>query len=210
MAEVLKVQLRETRGKRHNRRLRAAGAIPAVLYGHERQTVCLSVPADQIDAAVRHGSRLVRLSGGVNEQAFIRELQWDTWGMNVLHVDFTRVSAHERVEVQVPVELRGEAPGVKEGGIVEHVLHQVRLECEATQIPEKLEVNINDLGVDASVTAAELELPPTAKVLDPVDAVVVQCVLPAAVPEEEVAAAKEAEPELIGRKPEEEEDEQNK
>ncbi len=208
MAEVLNVQIRESRGKRNNRRLRAAGSIPAVLYGHGKKTVCLSVPAEQIDAAVRHGSRLVKLAGAVKEQAFIRELHWDTWGMHVLHVDLTRVSAHEKVEVHVALELRGEAPGVREGGIIEQTMHGLRLECEATDIPDKLEVNINNLNLDGSITAADLELPETARILDPEDAVVVQCVRPAVVPEEEIAAAAEAEPEVIGRKPEEEGEEE--
>jgi large subunit ribosomal protein L25 len=206
MAEVLNVGLREIRGKHGNRRLRAGGAIPAVLYGHGREPISLSVPANQIDGALRHGSRLVTLAGAVNEQAFIRELQWDTWGIHVLHVDFTRISAHERVEVQVPVELRGEAQGVKEGGVVEQLVHGLRLECEVTQIPEKLEVNINGLELDGSIAADQLELPGTAVILDPPDTVVVQCVLPMAEPEEEAAAAEEAEPEVIGRKPEDEEE----
>ena len=201
MAEVLNVQRRETRGKRANRRLRAAGAIPAVLYGHGEQTISLSVPADQLDAALRHGSRLVTLSGAVSDQAFVRELQWDTWGTHILHVDFTGVSAHERVEVQVPLELRGEAPGVREGGVVEHLLHQVRLECEATQIPDKLEISINQLQLHGSITTGQLDLPGTAKILDATEAVVVQCVVPVTVPEEEVPAADVAEPEVIGRKP---------
>jgi len=207
MAEEINVQLRETRGKRDSRRLRAAGTIPAVLYGHGEQTVSLSVPAHQIKAAVRHGSRLVLLSGAVDQQAFIRELQWDTWGMNVLHVDFTRISAHERVEVQVAVELRGEAPGLKEGGVVEQLVHDIELECEAGDVPEKLEVNVNHLSLNGLITTGELELPGTAKVLCPLDTVVVQCVEPAAVPEEEVAVAEEVEPEVIGRKPEEGDDE---
>ena len=207
MAEELNVQLRETRGKRDSRRLRAAGAIPAVLYGHGEETVCLSVSGHQIEAAVRRGSRLVILSGAVDQQAFIRELQWDTWGTNVLHVDFTRISAHERVEVQVGVELRGEAPGLREGGVVEQLVHNVQLECEASDIPEKLEVNINHLNLNGSITAGELELPGTATILSAPDRVVVQCVEPAAAPEEEVAVAEEVEPEVIGRKPEEGDDE---
>ena len=76
------------------------------------------MPADELETALRHGSRLVSLTGAVNESAFIRELQWDTWGTHIVHVDFTRISEHEIVEVRVPVELRGEAPGVREGGVV--------------------------------------------------------------------------------------------
>jgi len=205
MAEVLNVELRKTQGKRNSRRLRAAGSIPAVLYGHGQESINLSVPAHEIEAAVRHGSRLVMLSGAVDQQAFIRDLQWDTWGMSVLHVDFSRVSEHERVQVQVTLELRGEAPGLKEGGVVEQLVHQIELECEVTQVPEKLEINVNHLDLDESITAGALELPSTATIGCPEDTVIVQCVVPAAV-EEEVAEVEgaEVEPEVIGRKPGEE------
>ena len=203
MAEVLNVLQREIQGKRNNRRLRAAGSIPAVLYGHGEETISLSVPAHEIEAAVRHGSRLVMLSGAVKQQAFIRELQWDTLGTTVLHVDFSRVSEHERVQVQVAIDLRGEAPGLKEGGVVEQLMHEIELECEAGDVPEKLEVNINNLNIEGSITAGELKLPATATIGCPADTVVVQCVVPAAALDEEVAAgeAAEVEPEVIGRKP---------
>ena len=104
------------------------------------------------------------------------------------------------------LELRGEAPGVKEGGAVEQLIHEVQFECEAKAIPEKLSVNINQLKLGDSITVADLEIPPGAIILADVDAIVVQCVEPAAAPEEEeVAASMEAEPEVIGRKEEEEE-----
>ena len=209
MAEVLNVECRETRGKRNARRLRNAGKVPAVLYGHGEQSISLSVPAEELDHAVRRGSRLVNLTGGVQQQAFIRELQWDTWGTHVLHVDFTRISEHEKVQVEVTVELRGEAPGLKEGGVVEQLLHQVQIECEVTAIPEKLEVNINQLNLGESVSASELQLPGKAIILGEPDAVVVQCVLPAALPEEEEGDMAEAEPEVIGRKAEEGEGDEN-
>ncbi|NUQ63393.1 MAG: 50S ribosomal protein L25 [Pirellulales bacterium] len=209
MAETLNVQIRETRGKRRARRQRAAGVIPGILYGHGEETVSLSVPAEQLDAAIRHGSRLVNLAGAVTEQAFIRELQWDTWGTHILHVDLTRVSAHEKVEVRVAVELRGEAPGVKQGGIVEQPIHELDIECEVSSIPEKIEVNINHLELDQSITVADLKLPPTVRVLEDATAVVVQCNVPAeeAEPAEGVPA-EGAEPELIGRKKTEEGEEE--
>ena len=205
MAEVLSVEVRETRGKRDSRRLRNSGKIPAVLYGHGQETISLALRAEQIDAAVRHGARVVELAGAVQQQAFIRDLQWDTWATHILHVDFTRISAHERVRVQVSVELRGEAPGVKEGGVIEHTLHELEYECAAASIPDKLVVNVNNLKLGESITVAELEIPDGASVLDSPDTVVVQCVVPAAVLEEEEPGAAEVEPEVIGRKAEEEE-----
>jgi len=82
------------------------GQTPAVLYGHGEANVCLSVPSEALAAALRHGSRMVGLTGAVTESAFIRELQWDTYGTHVLHVDFTRISVDELVKVHVTVELR--------------------------------------------------------------------------------------------------------
>jgi large subunit ribosomal protein L25 len=207
MAEILNVQLRETRGKRNARRQRYAGLLPGVLYGHGEETLSLSVPAEALDTAVRHGTRLVKLAGAVDEQAFIREVQWDTWGTHILHVDFSRVSEHELVRVEVNVELRGEAPGVKAGGIVKHLVHQVEIECEATAIPEKLSVNVNHLELGQSITIGQLELPAGLKVLDDPEAIVVECVEP--VEELEAAPAEGVvEPEVIGRKKEEGEEEE--
>ena len=207
MAEELHVQLREERGKHNARRLRRRGQIPAVLYGHGQQTVTLSVPAEEMDGALRHGSRLVRLAGAVNEQAFIRDLQWDTWGTHVLHVDFTRVSEHEKVTVTVPIELRGEAPGIREGGVVKHLVHELEMEVEATSIPEKVYVNVNQLNLGGSIRVADLELPPGAKVFVEPETAVVECSL---VVEQVIEEAPEAgaEPEVIGRKKEEAEEEE--
>jgi large subunit ribosomal protein L25 len=188
--------------------MRQAGKIPAVLYGHGEDNVSLSVPADMLEAAVQHGSRVVTLEGAVKQTAFIRELQWDVWSRHVQHVDFTRVSADEKVEVSLAVELRGEAPGVKEGGVVEQLLHEIDLECPVASIPEKMSVSINKLALDESIKVADLEIPEGATLVGDASAVVVQCITPLEAPEEEEAAAGEDEPEVIGRKEEEESDEE--
>jgi large subunit ribosomal protein L25 len=203
MAEALKVELRKNRGTREARKLRREGKVPAVLYGHGEKAVSLAIGHDDLATVMRHHSRLVDLKGGANESALIRELQWDPYGVEVLHVDFARVSADERIEVQVSVELRGTAPGVNEGGVIEHLLHEVMVECLATAIPEKIQVRINQLNKGDSITIAQLEIPPGVKVLTDPEAIVVQCVEAAVEPEAEVVT-EAAEPEVIGRKPEEE------
>ncbi len=208
MAEVLSVEIRQTLGKRNCRRMRAGGSIPAVLYGHGEAVVHLAVPADELESMVRHGHRVVGLTKGINEQAVIRDVQWDTWGTHILHVDFNRVSSQERIEVEVSIELRGEAPGIKEGGTVEQLLHDVTIECQVTVIPDKIEVNINHLGVDEAITVADLAIPPGAKIVNrELEEAVVHCTVPAAVAAAEEEGA-EAEPEVIGRKEAEEEGEE--
>lgn len=205
--KTVAVELRETAGKRRNRRLRASGKVPAVLYGHKQANVSLSVPTEEIEAALRHGSRFVALTGAVNERVFIKECQWDTWGLNILHVDFTRVSEHEHVHLSVPLELRGEAPGTKEGGVVKQVLHALEIECEPINAPEKIGVNINHLAFNASIHVADLVLPEGVKSLIDGTTLIVECVEAVEMTEEASDAKVDgSEPEVIGRKKAEEEE----
>ena len=207
MAEIntLTVKLRNEYGKRANRRLRNTGRVPAVLYGHQKEVKSLTLSAEELDAAVRHGNRFVALSGALSENAFIKDVQWNTWGTEILHIDFARVSAHEKVRVTVAVELRGEAPGTKDGGVVKHVLHSIELECEAAAIPEKIDVNINHLGFGKTLYVSNLELPKGATALVDATAAVVSCLAPVEVAEEETSAG-DNEPEVIGRKKAEDEE----
>jgi large subunit ribosomal protein L25 len=209
MAEQLTVERRDPEGKLSNRRLRRGGNIPAVLYGHGLENICLTVSSEAFRTVLKHGSRLVNLAGAVSESAFIREMQWDTWGTHVLHVDFTRISLDEEVEVKLTIELRGEAPGVREGGVVSQLIHDVEIACPAGSIPEKLQLNINHLKLDETVTLGALKLPEGARLLaDDLEAIVVQCVIPVEKTEEETGEALPGEPEVIGGKKEEEGEEE--
>ena len=208
MAEIksLAVELRQETGKRRNRRLRKAGKIPAVLYGHKQDVVSLALEADEVAAVIRHGNRFVALTGAVNERAFIKECQWNTWGTEVLHVDFARVSEHERIRMTVPFDLRGEAPGVKEGGVVKQHIHTVEIECEPSNAPEKIDLNINNLQFNQIIHLSEVELPEGVKILGDLNVPAVECTEAVEVPEAEEAAAGGEEPEVIGRKKEDEEE----
>lgn len=206
MEEVIQVAVREGRGSQAAKRLRSEGKIPAILYGHGEENVSLAVPAGPFEAALRHGNLVVELAGGVKETAFIRDVQWDTYGAEVLHVDFTRVSAGEMVTTTVPVELRGEAPGAKEGGMVEILMHEVEIELPADQMVDHLELSINDLHLNDSLTAEALELPKGGSLTDP-SAVIVHCVEPMPVEEEEVEPVDASEPEIIGESEDEADEE---
>jgi len=208
MANKLLVEKRETRGKRNARRDRAAGRTPAVLYGHGAENVSLSVDSVAMAASVQHGSPLVELSGAVKQSALIRDIQWDPMGNHILHIDFARVKADERIEVTVSVELRGQAPGTKQGGMINQAIHDLPIECLAASIPEKIEININHLEIGDSVCAGQLDLPDDVHLLCEPTMVLVQCNEPAPDIEEEEQLAGEGgvEPEVIGRKAAEEEE----
>lgn len=213
MAEALKVSRRDKTGGSNNHRLRKQGQVPAILYGHGEANVNLTIEANALFGVIRHGGKLVRLEGAVTEGAFIKSVQWDVYGKDVLHLDLLRVSDTELVRTTVRVELKGTAVGLGEGGVIEHVVHELDIECPAAAVPEKLIVLIADLHLGQAIHAKEVSLPPGARVLSDGDAVVVHCVAPHVVAEESPAAAVAepgaAEPELIRKeKPAEEEAEE--
>jgi large subunit ribosomal protein L25 len=211
MAEVkeLVAQPRAATGSQAARKLRRTGLIPAVVYGHKEATIHLSVPAAEVEWAVRHGVHVVDLKAdGKTEKALIKDLQWDHLGKDLLHVDFARVSADERIVVTVPVELKGIAPGVTAGGLLSHQLHSLAIECLALQVPESIRVNINELQLGAAIHVRELVLPPDVKAMVDPEVVVVHVTVPAAEPAPTAAPAEPgaAEPEVIGRQAKEEEE----
>jgi len=210
MAETIKVEKRKSFGKRNNERLRRAGKLPAVLYGHGEESVSLSLAADQFEASLRHGAKVVDLDGDASGKALLQDVQWDTFYQQVLHVDLLRVRAGEKVTIDVPVELRGESVGALEGGVIEQVIHSIEIEVALDVIPDKLHLNIKNLKIGDHLTAKDIvDLPPGAKVLIDEDEMIVHCVARAE-EEEEVAPAEEgavAEPEVISKGKAEEEEE---
>ena len=202
MSDSVEVKLRKATGSRESRRLRHQGFVPAVLYGHGEKCVDLVATREAIQAAIRHGSRIVELKGAVKTGALIRELQWDTFGVEPIHVDFLRVSATDRVKVKVPIDLKGECPGQRAGGIVNLILHEIELECTADAVPEKIHAAVGKLQLGGTIKVHDLDLPAGAKALADADEAVVTCTVP--VEKAEEAAAGVAEPELIGRKAAEE------
>lgn len=202
MSDSVEVKLRTVKGSRASRKLRREGLVPGILYGHGEKCVDLVVTREAVQAAVRHGSRIVELKGAVKTGALIRELQWDTYGVEPVHIDFLRVSASDRVKVKVPIDMKGECPGQRAGGVVNLILHEIELECTADAVPEKIHVAVGQLNIGGVIKVHDLELPAGAKALVDGDDAVVTCTV--AVEKGEDAALAGVEPELIGRKPTEE------
>ena len=200
---TLKVSAREHVGKRAMKKLRAAGMIPANLYGHGQPNVNLAVSADDVNAIIRQGAHLVQLQGAAHASALIKDVQWDMMGSTINHLDLTRTDASELVESTLEVELRGEAPGGRNGGIVEQPVHSVRIRCPAGKIPDRLILSVNGLELEMSLTAGDIPLPDGAELLTDDHEMVVHCVPPVEEVEESTAATG-AEPEVIGRKREDE------
>jgi large subunit ribosomal protein L25 len=210
MSDTLTVEKRDFTGKRRNHRLRLEGRLPGIIYGHGEEPLSVIVPADQLRATIRHGHKVVDLAGAASGQALLQHVEWDTFQQHLIHVDLLRVDASERVTVEVPLLLRGEAPGEKEGGLVSHLVHHVEIETSPIAIPEALHININHLGLHQQLTLADIiDMPAGATLVTEPETVAVECEEPAPEVEEEAAAAG-AEPEVIGRKAAEEEEGEEK
>ena len=201
---TLVAQAREDVGTSAAKRLRRTGSVPAVLYGHGRGTVNLSVEARVLAHAVDHGVQVLALEtpAGV-EQALIKDLQYDVYHQHVLHVDFARIALDEAVSVEVPIELHGEV----DEGTVDQTLHVLPVTCRADRIPEKIRVEVGGLTVGQVFDVGGLDLPEGVTPQVPPETVVVT-VHALRVEEEEVEgapaeAAEGAEPEVIGEKAEE-------
>ncbi len=206
---VVEASTRTKNGTAESRRLRRDGKIPAVVYGHGEETVSIAAEGDQVERLLNSGSQVADLSiDGKTDTALVKDVQWDTFSQHVLHVDFLRVAKGEKVEIEVPIELHGVSPGASAGGVLDHQLHALPALCPALQIPEKIEVNVNELEIGDSVHLSDLELPGQLEPQVPPETLVVQVNEPIEVPEEdETDDLGPAEPELVGREEKDEDEE---
>jgi large subunit ribosomal protein L25 len=211
MAEslILETESREGHGSRLAAKLRKQGKVPAVLYGHKEATLSLSVSKDQLTQVLRLGTPVVDIkTAGRAEKAQIMELQWDHLGKEVLHLDLKRVSEHERIHTDVVLEIKGHAPGVTEGGLLNQSMHSLRIDCLAFAVPKSIRVSIAELQIEGVIHVRDVKLPEGVNVLDDPDAVVIQVTKPHVAPETPAeAAAGTAEPEVITARKKEEEGE---
>lgn len=177
MEQKLVAEKREGSGKGVARKLRAAGRVPAVLYGQGADPVSLSVDARELLHLMHTGAGanvLVDLIvDGEEHLAMPREVQRDHIKGRFFHVDFLAVSRTQKITVNVPVRLVGDSVGVKAGGVLEHHLWEVQVECLPTEVPEAIETDVSDLEIGDSVKVAELRAPEGAVILsNPEDSVV--------------------------------------
>ena len=175
MSDTLNVQSRNQTGSLRMKRLRQGGQIPAVLYGHGQDTVMLTLDAKELNRVIDHGAHVVDLKGAANDSALIKDVQWDAFGIEVLHVDLTRVDANEAVEVTLPIVLRGDAVGTHHGGEIAFLQHEIKVLCPANKLPEQIELSISDLDIEQSISAAEVPLPEGASLAEDGTTPIVAC-----------------------------------
>lgn len=222
MASVsLNAEPRTETGTGVARKLRQAGRVPAVIYGHGRDPQPLSVNTREVDkllSTISAGSTVIELGvDGRTARTLIREIQRHPFKRHIVHIDFQELVAGEKITVSIPLRFTGTAEGVRNsGGILEEVMHQVHLRLDPANIPDHIDVDVTPLTIGHSIHVRELKLPEGVTVLDDAGATVCVCTAPkaevAAVAAEGVEGAEgaaAAEPELI-RKPKAEGEEEAK
>ena len=184
MDTKLDTERRDDSGKGVARKLRAAGRVPAVFYGHDQEATPLSVDA-------REMSHVLQTSGGSNvlldlivdgksHLAMPREIQRDYIHNKLIHIDFLAVSRTETITVDVPVIEVGDSIGIKEGGVVEHHLRALRVECLPQDVPERLEVDITELNIGDMIHVSDVVVPAGVTILTNAEDAVLSVITPAA------------------------------
>jgi large subunit ribosomal protein L25 len=219
MAEVnLAVEKRDVIGKGPAKKLRSEGKIPAVIYGQAEKSVPLSLDAKAFHTILHshHGENVIfeiHIPGRkTGLKAILREVQHEPVTGEILHVDFQHISMTKKITVQVPIALVGSPDGVRnKGGILEHILHELEVECLPGDIPEHIEVDVTELDVGDSIHVSDIPATKVAILTDPersVATVVPPTIIKAPVEKEELEEELIEEPELVEKERKEGEEEE--
>ena len=201
----LKVETRDPQknkgtGSRVSRRLRAQGRVPAIVYGHKQAPTPISLAREDVLAMIKNASHLAQIDlGGASEMVLVRDIQWDYLGKEILHLDFARVDADEVIEAHVPLDVRGEVPGAS----IEIVIHAVTVHCRPTAIPDSIRVDVGHLALGQAIHVKDLSLPEGVEVKADPELLLVHAVAPKIEAEEEEIPTGGSQPEVIGRKADE-------
>lgn len=209
----LEAKLREELGKGAVKCLRSKGLIPAVVYRRGEKSTPLALDRKALEKVLHTaaGENVIinlKIAGDEKHKertCIIKEIQHNPVTGYILHADFNQISLTEMIKVNVPIAIKGEAIGVKQdGGILEHVLWEVQVECLPTQIPEKLEIDVTNLKIGDALFVKDIVAPKEVKILNDPELRVIAVEKPVEVKVEEVKPEEAiTEPEVIKQKKEE-------
>lgn len=207
----LKVEKREATGKGVARKLRASGLVPGVVYGKNIEAKPIIIdPQDLLNKLSGNAIFDLDITGVGKDTVMVKEVQKDPITGVIKHIDFLHISMDEKITVSVSIVLLGDAPGIKEGGVLQQMLREIEVECLPLDIPENIEVDISGLEIGNSVSVSEIEVGDNFEIITPLDEVIVTVILPTEIVEDEVEEGEEeefVEPEVIGEESEEAEEE---
>jgi large subunit ribosomal protein L25 len=184
METVLKAQIRDDRGKGAARKLRAQGLVPGVLYGHGFESQAISLSSRDLIRyfhSMQGSAAVVDIEiDGTRHMAIPREIQKDHLRGRYIHIDFLAVRRDEKVKMTVEIHEVGEAPGIKTGGVIEHHLREVDIECLPGDVPEQLVADVSGLELGDMLRVGDIPAPEGVAVLTDPETPVISVVTPAA------------------------------
>jgi len=193
--DAVAVTTRQSVGTTASRHLRASGKVPATLGGHGSVPLSIAIDAKRLEellaAGARHRLLAMTIDGSSKDTAMIREIARDPITRRIIHADFQRVSAQEEISASLQVVTVGTPAGVRDGGVLDVVTHELEIRGPANAMPERLEVDVSELGIRHHITAAQVTLPAGFALLTPPETTVATVEPPRAA--EEVAVTPEAE-----------------
>ncbi len=213
---VLEANERKVIDKKSRGTLKKEDRVPGVLYSNKIDAVAIDVARKAINPLVFTSKAHIislKVEGHDEYECVIKDVQFDPVTDKILHFDLLGLTRGEVFQLEVPVQLKGSAAGVKEGGILQENLHKLSIECLPKDIPEALEVDVSELNIGDSIHVGELSFE-NVKILNPEDSIVASVIVPKIekeVVEEaeelEVAEEEATEPEVIGKGKESKEEE---
>lgn len=212
---TIKASKRTESGKAAAKKMRRDGILPAVLYGGGKGSIPIAIDHDDLQAFIRHGQRNaivhLKVKGLKGSQpVIVQEFQFDPVTHYLLHADLVRIVYGQVMHVTVPIDIQGTSPGVKAGGFMDVVTREISMECLPSKILPSIPVDVSSLEINDHIAVGTLDLGEDYKILDDPHAIIVRISPPKiAEVEEEVEEVEEAaEPEVITRGKEEEEEEE--
>jgi large subunit ribosomal protein L25 len=201
---VLNAETRTETGK-NAKRTRRAGFVPGIYYSRGEASVNIQVIRPDLDPLIYTSETHVidlRIKEGGAKKCILRDVQYDPVSDLPVHFDLQGLKENEKVALEIPVVLTGGIPaGVREGGMLQHMIHKLKITCLPKDIPEKIEINVADLAINHSIHVRDLSVP-NVTIDEQADAAVVGVLPPTVVKEAEVVAAPEEaakEPEVVGK-----------
>ena len=204
--ETVEAEIRKEKGKTAAKRLREKGDIPAIVYGKESGSLPLILNSKDFRTVLRHlaGKKVLfelKIKDNdkiLKKKVILKEIQRDLTRDMILHLDFHEVTLGKLIEVNVPITLTGESPGVKEGGILDQVLREIKIETLPSHIPEEIKIDVSSLKIGDSIYVKDLLKIKETTILTEHSDVAVSVLAPRKVEEEAPPVEEaEAEPEVI-------------
>ena len=189
----LEIENRNSVGKKASKEIRRAGKIPSVLYYRGEKPVSISIDKQLLNQAIKSDQRIYEVEiDSESQYVMIKEAQYHPITDEIIHVDFMRVRRSEKMTISVPITLVGKPAGVTEGGILSQSMTQIEISCFPTNVPESIEVNVDHLDINSSVSVGDVKVDDEDIEIISASDLSIASVIPPAVEEEPVIAEEEA------------------